>query len=45
MNYAFLWLLAMIFVALMGSFFVTDDNFLSTSNYRQQGYKYLNREI
>jgi hypothetical protein len=50
MDYAFAWLLTMLFVAIAGSFFVPghDDNdsfWNASSNYRLNGYKYLNREL
>jgi len=50
MDYAFAWLLTMLIVAIAGSFFVSgydnDDGFWGAStNYRLNGYKYLNREI
>jgi hypothetical protein len=50
MDYAFAWLLTMLFVAIAGSFFVSGyagNNGLwdASTNYRLNGYKYLNREL
>lgn len=50
MEYALKWLLAVLIVALVGSFFVSGHNSDSgfwdaPSNYRLNGYKYLNREL
>lgn len=50
MDNALGWLLAMLIVIIAGSFFVpghrNNDSFWSSpSNYRLNGYKYLNREI
>ena len=50
MDYAFAWLLTMLVVAIAGSFFVSgyDDGngfWNDSTNYRLNGYKYLNREL
>lgn len=46
MEYAILWLLAMLFISLLGSFYLsTEGDLFSSTNYKYEGYKYLNREI
>jgi len=49
MNYAFVWLLSMLVLSLLGSYVFSgisgENDLFREPNYQYNGYKYLNRDI